>query len=98
MASYPDNSIESSAAPAPVLVAAFYKFVALPNHKALRAAIVSVCLEHGVKGTILLAEEGINGTIAGASDAVRTVLQLLKTNPELCDLEHKESWTGRLPF
>src|SRR5215831_15933138 len=97
MASSPQKPIES-AAPAPVLVAAFYKFVALSNYKALRAAIVSVCMEHGVKGTILLAEEGINGTIAGARDAVRTVLQLLKANPELSDLEHKESWTDKPPF
>ena len=81
-----------------ILTAAFYKFVALPDFKALRQPLLDFCERHGVKGTILLAEEGVNGTIAGAPDAVRAVLDYLRRDPRLADLEHKESYAKEMPF
>jgi len=56
------------------------------------------CQSQGVKGTILLAEEGINGTIAGSREAIDAVLSLLRSDPRLVDLEHKESFADVQPF
>jgi UPF0176 protein len=83
---------------AEMLVAALYKFVALPDYRDLRQPLLGCCTEHGVRGTLLLAEEGINGTIAGAPEGVRAVLDFLRDDPRLADLEHKESDAEAMPF
>jgi len=57
-----------------------------------------VCQAAGVKGTLLLAGEGINGTIAGPREGIDSVLQYLRADPRLADLEHKESFDERMPF
>ena len=59
----------------PFLTVALYKFVELPDHAALQAPLLAACLAHGIKGTLLLAPEGINGTIAGLPDDVHAVLR-----------------------
>ncbi len=82
----------------PQVVAAFYKFVRLYNWVEIRNPLLSCCLDQGVKGTILLAEEGINGTIAGTRLAVNAALAFLKADPRLADLEIKESHTEFQPF
>lgn len=83
---------------APYLTAAFYKFVALPNFEARKPPLLDLCQQHQVKGLILLASEGINSTIAGAADDVRAVLDYLRADPLLADLQHKESWSQKAPF
>ena len=80
------------------LTAALYKFVDLPDFAGMQSPLLAVCQQNQIKGTILLAHEGINGTIAGASDAVAAVLAWLRTDPRLADLEHKESWASEPPF
>ncbi|MES2413586.1 MAG: rhodanese-related sulfurtransferase [Pseudomonadota bacterium] len=80
------------------LTAALYKFVELPDYAALQAPLLACCEAHGVKGTLLLAEEGINGTIAGPEAGVRAVLAWLHSDVRLAALEHKEAWAGSLPF
>ncbi|PKO46181.1 MAG: hypothetical protein CVU29_06495 [Betaproteobacteria bacterium HGW-Betaproteobacteria-22] len=84
------------------LTAALYKFVSLPNYKALQAPVLEACKAHHIKGTLLLAEEGINGTIAGLPDDVHHLLNFLRTDPlfenKLSDLEHKESFADEHPF
>lgn len=80
------------------LVAALYKFVHLPDFRELRAPLLEFCEVQEVKGTLLLAEEGINGTIAGTEAGIRAVLQRLRSDPRLADLVHKESWAPRMPF
>lgn len=80
------------------VVAALYKFVKLPDFAEKRDSLLSYCQEQGVKGTILLAQEGINGTIAGSRQAIDSVLCFLRTDPRLADLEYKESHTETLPF
>ena len=80
------------------LTATFYRFVALPDYQTLRAPILATCERHGILGTILLAAEGINGTVAGAPDAVRTVLAELGEDERLRDLEVKESFASSPPF
>ena len=83
---------------APYLTAAFYKFVELPDYEALKAPLLAFCEAHNVKGLILLAREGINSTIAGAANDVHAVLEFLRADPLLADLQHKESFAERAPF
>jgi UPF0176 protein len=80
------------------LVAALYKFVRMPNFKELQAPLQEVCDKGDVKGTLLLAEEGINGTVAGPEDGVRALLDFLNSREEFTGLVHKESWASEMPF
>lgn len=83
---------------APFLTAALYKFVDLPDHAEWQQPLRDVCGQHGVKGTLLLAREGINGTIAGPEQGVEAVLAWLRRDPRLADLQHKTSWSDHAPF
>ena len=80
------------------LTAAFYKFVELPDFAQLKAPLLACCEANDVKGTILLATEGINSTIAGPAVGVRAVLAYLRRDPRLADLQHKEAWSAKAPF
>jgi UPF0176 protein len=80
------------------LTAALYKFVDLPDYEALREPLQACCEAHQVKGTLLLASEGINGTIAGLEPGVRAVLGHLRADPRLATLQHKEAWAHKPPF
>jgi UPF0176 protein len=80
------------------LTAAFYKFVELSDFAELRAPLLACCEENQVKGTILLAKEGINGTIAGTPDSVHAVLAFLRRDSRFADLVHKESRSEKAPF
>lgn len=80
------------------LTAALYKFVSLEDFAELREPLFKFCQERQIKGTLLLALEGINGTLAGPPEGVRQLLGRLRSDPRLSDLEHKESWTDREPF
>lgn len=80
------------------LVASFYKFITLSDCNELQSKILRYCQQQDIKGTILLAAEGINGTIVGTSETIHSVLALLKSDTRLADLEHKESLATDLPF
>lgn len=80
------------------LVAALYRFVHLEDYVAMRQPLFDFCEARGVSGTLLLAEEGINGTIAGSPEAIREVLAHLRSDDRLAALEHKESWAEEQPF
>ena len=80
------------------LTAALYKFVALPDYADLQAPLLAICEQNQIKGTLLLAEEGINGTISGEEAGIRAVLAWLRSDPRLAELEHKESWAEHIPF
>ena len=81
-----------------VLIAALYHFTALPDFRDLRERYRAKCRELGLKGTLLLAEEGINGTLAGTEDELRAFLSYLRSDKRLSGLMHKESWVDELPF
>ncbi len=81
-----------------ILVAALYKFVSLPDYEDLQQPLLSCCRENDVMGTILLASEGINGTIAGPPEGIRNVLGFLRSDERMTDLVHKESWSEESPF
>jgi len=80
------------------IVASLYKFSHLPDYVALRDPLLNCMLRHKVIGSVLLAEEGINGTIAGSRSGIDAVLDFLKTDPRFADLTHKESTATEAPF
>lgn len=79
-------------------VAALYHFAHFPRFESFREPLDALCKAEGVKGTLLLAHEGINGTIAGTDAAIATVLGFLRAQPEFSKLEHKESRASKMPF
>jgi len=79
-------------------IAALYKFVDLPDYESLQQPLLALCNAQRVKGTLLLAREGINGTIAGSAEGIAAVLSYLRGDPRLQALEHKESWSDEMPF
>jgi UPF0176 protein len=81
-----------------VLIAALYKFVALDDYTELQAPLLARAKEAGIRGSLLIAKEGINGTIAGEEPSLRAFLDYLRSDPRLADLVHKESWTDEMPF
>ena len=81
-----------------LVVAAVYKFVKLADCAAMREPLLAQCDTLGITGTLLLAEEGINGTIAGTRSGIDNILAYLRSDPRLADLEHKESAADQPPF
>ena len=81
-----------------IIVCALYKFVTLENFHNLRQPLHNVLEANQVCGTLLLADEGINGTIAGSRIAIDSVLGWLCSDSRLVDIDCKESFTDSLPF
>lgn len=75
-----------------------YKFVALPDAPALRETLLARALAADLKGTILLAEEGINFFLAGPAAQVHGFVDALRADERFSDLAPKESWSGTVPF
>ncbi len=82
----------------PVCVAALYNFTRFDDCESHRARLASLCCAQGVKGTLLLAREGINGTIAGSDEAIARVLAHIRSLPGCADLDIKFSRAQALPF
>jgi UPF0176 protein len=80
------------------VVCAFYHFVRLDDHTALKQPLLKLMQHQGVKGTLLLAAEGINGTVAGKRNAVDHLLTWLRNKEEFKNLVHKESTVEEQPF
>lgn len=80
------------------IVATFYKFVRLPDYAEKQQPLLSYCIDRHIKGTILLASEGINATIAGSRQNIDSVLAFLRSDSRLADLEYKESDADLPPF
>lgn len=83
---------------APVVVAALYHFARLADFRDLQAPLLTCCQDNHIFGTLLLAEEGVNGTIAGSREGIDAVLAHLRADPRLADLVHKESYAEEMPF
>lgn len=79
-------------------VAALYHFTRFDDPSALREPLLSVCKTHGIMGTLLLAKEGINGTVAGDRAGIDALLKHIRSLPGCADLEHKESSATQPPF
>ena len=82
----------------PYLTAAFYKFVALADLVERREQLLALCEAHHIQGLILLAPEGINGTVSGTIWNVRMLLSILNRDALFADLKHKEAWSDEPPF
>ncbi len=80
------------------VVCALYHFVRLDDHTALKQPFLKVLNHHGIKGTLLLAAEGINGTVAGKRNAIDHLLLWLRNKEEFKNLVHKESYVDEQPF
>ncbi|XHU95541.1 MAG: rhodanese-related sulfurtransferase [cyanobacterium endosymbiont of Rhopalodia gibba] len=80
------------------IVATFYKFVRLTDFESKQKPLLELCYQKAIKGTILLAQEGINGTIAGSRQGLDAVIDYLRCDPRLTDLETKEVSIEYLPF
>jgi UPF0176 protein len=80
------------------VVCALYKFVTLDKYADLKPALLDCMLDHEVRGTLLLAQEGINGTIAGSREGIDAVLNHLRQDPRLAEISYKESFTDTAPF
>ncbi|CAA9888630.1 conserved hypothetical protein [Candidatus Methylobacter favarea] len=81
-----------------LVVCALYKFVTLENYQSLRQPLHAFMESNQLRGTLLLAKEGINGTVAGSRQAVNNLLDWLRSDPRLADIDHKESLTDSQPF
>jgi len=77
---------------------AFYKFVHFPNYTSFQSKILNFCVERNIKGTILLAEEGINVAAAGTKKNIYELLNFLKTDNRFSDITYKESYSEEIPF
>ena len=81
-----------------IIVAALYKFADLPDYKTMQPGLLELCIKHGLKGTLLLAEEGINGTVAGSRAGIDALMAYLHADPRFAGIEHKESTADTMPF
>jgi len=82
----------------PTVVCALYKFVILEDFESIRPKLLNIMLKNEVRGTLLLAKEGINGTIAGSRHSIDTVLNWLKEDLRFSDIVTKESFDTEIPF
>ncbi len=82
----------------PYTVAALYHFAKFGRFAEFRPQLEAVCEEAGLKGTLLLASEGINGTVAGSREGIDRLIAFLHAQPEFAGLEYKESYAEKEPF
>ena len=82
----------------PVVIVALYKFTSLPKFEKLRPPLQTAARKAGVRGTLLLAHEGINGTLAGSREVIGSFLERLEQEPAIGTLEVKFSFAKEQPF
>jgi UPF0176 protein len=82
----------------PIVIAALYRFVRLDSFESLRQPLLQFMLDNQVRGTLLLAAEGINGTVAGSEASIMRLLDYLREDGRLRDLDYKLSYDDEIPF
>lgn len=82
----------------PVTVAALYRFARLEDCAGWRSKLDRLCRDSGVRGTLLLAREGINGTIAGSAEGIAAVVEFIRAMPDCADVDVKYSSAQAMPF
>jgi UPF0176 protein len=88
----------SSATPQPIVVSALYHFVRLDDYRELQKPLHDFMIDNEIRGTLLLAHEGINGTVAGSAAAIEKLHRYLRADDRLKDLRSKESYDAEMPF
>jgi len=81
-----------------ILVAALYKFVEIDDPLSLQSNLYEICEKNNIMGTILIANEGINGTISGKTNEINQTISLLKSDKRFTNIEIKYSSTDKQPF
>ena len=81
-----------------IVICAMYKFVALDNYKEIREPLLNFMEEQGIKGTLLLASEGINGTVSGNRESIDALLAWLNRDERINPISYKESFEDSQPF
>jgi UPF0176 protein len=81
-----------------IRVAALYQFARFDDCEALRDPLFRLCQREGVRGTLLLASEGLNGTIAGPPQGIEAVISHIRTLPGCAEIEVKYSGAATMPF
>jgi len=82
----------------PICIAALYHFTRFEDPASLRPGLLACVEQNEVRGTLLLASEGINGTVAGSDAGIHAVLDYIRDLPGCADLEWKESRATEMPF
>ncbi|MFY7834794.1 MAG: rhodanese-related sulfurtransferase [Novosphingobium sp.] len=82
----------------PITVAALYRFAVIADPAALRDALDALCKAQGIKGTLLVAREGINGTIAGSAQGIASVVDFIRAQPDCAEVDVKYSGAAEMPF
>ena len=80
------------------VVSALYHFVDLPDYQDLQPKFLDFLTRHGIHGTLLLAKEGINGTVAGTTEAITALHEFLRADPRFAGIVTKESTADEMPF
>ena len=94
IAEKPDNATIASL----FTVAAFYKFLRLRDTGSLKKQLTEICKENEIYGTVLLAPEGINGTISGKEHSINKLFAWLKIQPNFDDIQVKFSISSKQVF
>ena len=81
-----------------ITVCAMYRFVDLPNYESIQAPLLKVMKDLDIKGTLLLASEGINGTVSGTQESVESLLAWLRDIQEFAEIDYKLSFDETQPF
>ena len=81
-----------------ITVSAFYKFVAIDDPETLKTSLAAVGCRLAIKGTILVAGEGINGTVSGSADGISDLLTWLRSDQRFSNLASKHSFAPEHPF
>lgn len=88
----------TSAGTAGILNIAGYRFVSLPDIAGLQQKLLHACSSRGLKGTILLSQEGINLFLAGQPASIHELLRILSEDPRFSGMETRQSWSAAQPF
>ena len=80
------------------VVCALYRFVRLEDYQQIQAPLLALMQSHHIKGTLLLAREGINGTVAGSRESINKLISWLKSDSRFSNLTTKESFDQENPF
>ncbi|MEQ3748338.1 MAG: rhodanese-related sulfurtransferase [Celeribacter sp.] len=81
-----------------ITIAALYHFARLPDPAATREPLLALCVDAGLRGSLLLAPEGVNGTVAGSREGIDRLIALLRAMPGFATLDWKESHADTMPF
>ena len=81
-----------------VVIAALYHFVTLEDYEQLRQPLLDLMLKNNIKGTLLLAREGVNGTVAGSQASIDTLFEWFKRDSRLAEVRYKVSFDEEMPF